>query len=315
MVELRRIEIALGERVHVPQEVPVEGRGDALRVVVGQVDRGRIGDQVGAEQQEIVRLHVLAPAREQRERRPVFLVSDRSAQEEQQPAPAGGLARELQQLGVIGKHLLHRDLRAGFREDLLRPLERVRADVDGDVSRPAPCRKRGVEQRDGLRGGAAAELDHVGELGTPRRLDDGACSRLEQGPLRPCGKVLGQARDLLEERAPRVVVEVLAGDLAWGAQERVAQLPQGPALRVEPDQRRRARRVGPGEQSAPHAPGRRSPLRHIPPAHRKPLGISRTPGSYQFRRLGRNSSGEVAQDPPRSTRWVPNHGTEYPSYG
>src|SRR5207253_1691232 len=200
-------------------------------------------------------------------------------------------------------------------EELLRTTQRGRAEVDGDVPGTTPRRERGVEQRDRLGGGAAAELDHIGELATTRRLDDGARSRLEQRPLRPRGKVLGQARDLLEERAARVVVEVLAGDLAWGAQERVAQLAQGPALRVEPDQPRRPRRLRPGQQGASHAPGRRSPFHHIPPAQRSPLGISRTPASYQLRRLGRNRSGELAHEPPRSTRWVPNQGTEYPSYG
>ena len=47
---------------------------------------------------------------------------------------------------------------------------------------------------------------------------------------------------------------------------------------------------------AAKAAGRRSPFHHSPPAQRNPLGISRRAGSYQFRKLGRTRSGEVAQE-------------------
>jgi hypothetical protein len=168
------------------QDVLVELRGDAARIVVGELEHVGILDEIGTEQEPVPRIHEGGDPRQKRAARPRPEVADRAAQERDQPAL---LARHPLEMGLVvaddAVHLqplvLADELGGRAAGDLLR-------DIDRHVGLERSGVPHRVEQSAGLRRGAGAELD---QRRCARGLDDLGCPRVEDLPLGSGRVVLG----------------------------------------------------------------------------------------------------------------------------
>ena len=167
-------------------------------------------DAARAEEEEVSRRKLIADTREQLDRARILVVADGAAEEERKPRPGRRRQREVR--AVVRLDTLHRDLWVGGEDHFPRPRQRTRADVHRRIAGAAAETQGGVEQRHRFRGGPAAQLDHLSQVGAARRLHAAARLRLEQRPLGPRRVVLGKGGDVLEERGSAIVIEILAGD-------------------------------------------------------------------------------------------------------
>ena len=181
--------------------------GHPRRVVVRGDQRGRVLDQVGAEQEEVARPQLRPDPAQERGPLRGHQVPDRAAEEGDQPGrgrvSVGGEAQVLLEVGHHGPHVEPRVL---GRQRLARRDQGRLADVDRDVAAQRALGPQRVEQQPGLVRRARAELDQgpgPGLRGDPR--GRGA----QDLPFGLGRVVLGQLGDLVEQRAALRVVEPL----------------------------------------------------------------------------------------------------------
>jgi hypothetical protein len=205
VLEVVRVEVGAeltGEDV---EQVLVERRRHARRVVVRAHEPVAVLHEVRAEQEEVagtggpVQSLEEGPPRLRRE------VADRAAEEGDQPV--AGLPGERAELVVeVGDQSAHRDGRE-VRRDLLRGVaERLLGDVERDEQCLPTARSEPVEEQSRLARVAGAELDE----GADQRQLPGAL--LEDPLLGARRVVLRELGDGVEERAALLVVEPLRRD-------------------------------------------------------------------------------------------------------
>ena len=209
VVEAVEVEVRAQFRVRTRQQVEVEGRRHALRVVVGRMQQCGLLDKVDTQQQ---------PAAAQQPRRLLqegqrlvgVEVAQRRAGEEAHAAPgAFELGRQREGPGVVGHDGLHREARVIGTQGIGGGLEVLARDVDGQI---ALRRLQRIEQQPHLDQRARAELHDLGPRADLR--GDLAGTLREDAQLGARGVVLGQLADAVEELRAAHVVEVLGRDAA-----------------------------------------------------------------------------------------------------
>jgi hypothetical protein len=218
------------------QDVAVELRRDAGRVVVGRLDDRRVLDQVRPEQEGVALAQHAAHVAQQSPAAAGREVPDRAAEERHEP-PAAVRRGDLAEVALeVADHAVH--LQAGVVVDQLvgglahHPLGHVHGDIPrGTVHR--------VEQHARLQRGARAQLDQLRR--GARRRDDLARAVPQDRRLGARRVVLGQLADGLEQLRAARVVEVLGRDLlerlGEAVQRVVGQAPLGALADVDVDDR------------------------------------------------------------------------------
>ena len=206
MVECRRIEVAPCNRVQVAQDVAIERRGDAKRVVVRGLEACDILLRIRTDQQAAAEPAVRTDASQEFERVLGREIADARARvEKSHRARVDGfvhvesprkIGHESDQFGI-------RKLRCESREC---GADSRRGDIDSDI---APRRERRHQQR-GLGAIACAEIHELLALsGDPR---DFVAPRHQYRALRARRIVLGQRADRLEQGRSFRVVEIFGRD-------------------------------------------------------------------------------------------------------
>jgi hypothetical protein len=198
------IEVGTELAIDDAQDVAIELRREARRVVVRGLQRRRRLDQIDAEQQRVAGLQARCDGAQEPLIRGRLEVADRAAEVGDQPTPADRQRR--QPFLEVGHQAIHAQARVGGAKRGRALLEHAAADVDRHVHRPRLRSLEGVEEHARLARGAAAELDQM------RRLDRGDDRRgdaAQQRVLGPGQIVLRQVADRIEELRAAVVVKVL----------------------------------------------------------------------------------------------------------
>jgi hypothetical protein len=228
--EAGEIEVSAELAVHPREEVLVEGRGHAGRVVVCALEHARVLAQVDADEEPAARPDEPRHAGHQRDRFRRLEVPDRRAGEVD-GAAARSAARPRQphrggEVRAEREHLERGVVDAQRERSLVQVLAR---DVDRHVRR-GPL--EAVEQQPRLRAAAAAVFDEQGACA------DARCHlarvRTQDRELGARRVVLGEGADLLEQLRALRVVEVLARQrLRPAAEARERVLEEALALGVD----------------------------------------------------------------------------------
>ena len=231
---------------------------------------------------------------------------------------AFGHARGIVVGGLESRRVLHeveadQERRADLREEprtLIRIEVPDRAAEEGDqavgqrVEVALEVRNQWLDREAGIVAASAAALarsaSSLTSSGTKRSsVSESASSRSRVFPVLP-------EPSSISVRAPvsAMSAECVAEDLRLAARQVVLGQPRHLLVQPRPCARRRAR--------PRRAPSARSADPHASRAQRIPEKICRRCGKSQLRKLGRATSGSVAQEPPRRTRYsVPKNASEY----
>lgn len=208
---VKRVVRKLGQRkvaVQLPvgtrQQVQVEGGGDALCIVIGCMQRGRILHQINPQQQRAAVQH-LGGGLQKLQALLGREVADAGAGEKPHASPGVRQGRrERQKLGVVGGDGLHAQV-GEVPHQMQCGVHEVRA---GNVDRQVTGRllQRGQQQAH-LEQGAGAKFDNLG-MGA-RQIGNLMRVALKQDQLGAGGVVLGQTADALKQQRAQFVVKVL----------------------------------------------------------------------------------------------------------
>ncbi len=278
MLEGVKIEVGAELTVQHLQDVLVELSGDAAGVVVGGLEPIVRLDQIGAEQEAIVRPHQGGEAGEKVAPGRGVEVADRAAEEGDQ-ATALAVGDALEVVLEVADEAAHGEARVLPDQRLGSLVGDLLGDVDRDVGLQAAGIAHRAEQVAGLCRRAGAELDQ--RLRPAGGGNDLAAALGEDRALGPGRVVLGQLGDLLEQLRAALVVEVLRRQLLGLGRESGANIASH-------------RRGGVGSEVDLDRD-------HASLAQRMPEKIWRRSGRSQLRKLGRITLPWVAQEPPRST--------------
>ena len=205
--EAPQVEVSAQLAIDAPEQVQVEGRGDALRVVVGGMQDVGVLLQVHAHQ------HPAGLAARHGEEGLRLLgreIADGRAGEIHRAAASPALHGKRQGPRKIAHHRHDIEPREFARETPRRRLQRVMRDVDRDVGRGT----QRADQQARLHACAAAVLDE--SASAPGKARDGGDMRAGQRKLGARQVILAQPADALEQPAARRVVEVLGGKALAG---------------------------------------------------------------------------------------------------
>ena len=210
MRERGHVEVAADLPVDSHEQVPVEGGGDAERIVVCEQQLAFLLHQIGADEQRVSRREAAADRLEERVRARRIEVADVRSKEKRQRAPVRRTAAAHRGQSRFVRRLMREDVDAaavaqrprGRRERGSRHIHEVDAHM-------APRRRR-VEDRRQL---GAASRSKLHERGRLNALDQLAAMTLDEPLLCARDAVPRELADRLEQRRPERVVEVLRGQL------------------------------------------------------------------------------------------------------
>ena len=192
-------EIAAEFPVDPVQQIEVEGRGHAARIVVGGMQPGRRLDQVGANQHAV---RLAACARQEGARFTRRQVADGRAWKINHAPSPRTQRREADPVRKVANH--GRDAQPGKVVAEARRCPRERA--FGDIDRHVGGGPQGADQQPGLEAGAAAVLDEF--PAPPREVRDGVEMLPRQRQFRARQVILGERTDALEQAATRGIVKI-----------------------------------------------------------------------------------------------------------
>ena len=270
---LARAQVEVGPElaVHAREVVPRESGAHAGAVVVGRLERADVLHQVDAHQEVVAGREARRHAVEEVAHLLRVQVADRAPEEDEHDGRELAEARKRSLVRRRQAAHLEAGMRRGERPAGAR--ENLAAHVDRHVARARPARRPGTEEVARLRGATGAELDERRCGDEPA--DAGGVGRQERR-LRPRLVVLRLLADVLEELAPRRVVEVAAvepaGMIGEAANHRLREALRGIVERVDVEDE-------PGVALAAEA-GQGIPLRHGPPALKRSVELR------QPRRIG-----------------------------
>ncbi len=206
MLERLRLEVGAERAVHHVEHVAVELGGDSRRIIIRGVEAGGVLDEIEADEQgitggELGRQRAQEPRHVGR-----MQIADRAREEQREPPAARAERNEV--FMEVAHDPAHGEARVVGRETIDRRGQKALADVQHDAALEQLPRLHRLQQPPHL---AADPRPEFAQLGRSGALDDLVGDRLEERVLGSGLVVLGQPRDLVEERAAAVVVEVLAG--------------------------------------------------------------------------------------------------------
>ena len=220
VVEGGRVEVRAQLAVDHMEDVEVELRGDAARVVIRRLEDGPVLDQIGAEQQMVLAGEQPGDRAQEALAAGGGEVADRAAEKRQQPRPPRRgqpveVALEVADQPVDAQpRILAGQLCRALAHDAL-----------GHVDRHVALERAGgghrVEQQARLRRAPGTQLDELARAGVGDQLRGDA---FEDRPLGARRVVLRQLADLIEQRRAARVVEMLRWQLPVRPRQAVANV-------------------------------------------------------------------------------------------
>ena len=210
---------ASNSRLSRDQQVAVEGRGDAGRVIIGGEKRGILLHQVHAQQKAVAGLEPSAHPLQQFRCFVRLKVADAGADIEHQLALAAASSIKMEAVpvavGVVHHARGHGDSGNLALDPLAGAVERAGGDVHRFVEHRSLPLDGGLEQEARLLGRARAQLRDAQTRATCRLRDDRSSVFGEDSALGAREVVLGQFGDRLEESGAGLVVKQPGRAGAW----------------------------------------------------------------------------------------------------
>ena len=196
--------------VDTPKDVLVEGGGDASGIVVGRQQRGGIFAQVDAGKELIARTHGPSQALQEVNGIGANKVADVGTKPEDETRWATLAFEKVQPVVVFAGDGEDLEITVVLDQGKGTLLEDGARDIDGNKAQLPVAAQQGFDDETGLARRTRTQLDEIDGVVDMRH--EFVSMFLEDGPFCPCGVILGQIADLLEQERTRFVVEVQAGE-------------------------------------------------------------------------------------------------------